>query len=178
MQLPCEALCFGGCLFTSSPFWLRVGLQQFIPFDPPKPRPFSASVNDFQKVGRRGRENGQCHTWNPLWGASLPNSKPRLDLATLDACLHTHQRAYTHSLNTLAPLPCSGLPGLFACACVLQGVLTVTLFKATGLSQPGSLLSPDPYAEVILVDCDRRRCVSAHACVCTTCICICMCVCV
>lgn len=26
------------------------GLSQFIPFDPPKPRPFSASVNDFQKV--------------------------------------------------------------------------------------------------------------------------------
>jgi hypothetical protein len=26
------------------------GLTQFIPFDPPKPRPFAASINDFQKV--------------------------------------------------------------------------------------------------------------------------------
>jgi hypothetical protein len=40
----------------------------------------------------------------------------------------------------------------------LQGVLTVTIFKSAGLTMPGSLLSPDPYAEVILVDCDRRRC--------------------
>jgi hypothetical protein len=36
-------------------------------------------------------------------------------------------------------------------------VLTVTIYKATGLTQPGSLLSPDPYAEVTLVDCDRKR---------------------
>lgn len=38
-----------------------------------------------------------------------------------------------------------------------QGVLTVTLYKGTGLTQPGSLLSPDPYAELVLVDCDRLR---------------------
>lgn len=65
---------------------VKTGLQQYIPFEPPKPRAFHASVNDFQK-----------------------------------------------------------------------GVLTVTIFKAAGLTQPGSLLSPDPYVELILVDCDRLR---------------------
>jgi hypothetical protein len=36
-------------------------------------------------------------------------------------------------------------------------VLTVTIFKASGLTVPGSMLSPDPYVEIILVDCDRTR---------------------
>lgn len=59
---------------------------------------------------------------------------------------------YENGLNQtlLLPLAC----GLLAC---LQGVLTVTIFKASGLTQPGSLLAPDPYAELVLVDCDRRR---------------------
>lgn len=38
------------------------------------------------------------------------------------------------------------------------GVLTVTIFKASRLASPGLLLAPDPYVEMVLVDCDQKRC--------------------
>lgn len=38
-----------------------------------------------------------------------------------------------------------------------RGLLTVTIFKASGLGKANTLANPDPYVEMILVDCDLRR---------------------
>lgn len=39
-----------------------------------------------------------------------------------------------------------------------KGLLTVTIFKGSALGKPGVLTAPDPYIEMTLVDCDRKRC--------------------
>jgi hypothetical protein len=39
-----------------------------------------------------------------------------------------------------------------------KGLLTVKLIGASGLGKPGQLIAPDPYVEVLLVDCDPARC--------------------
>lgn len=38
-----------------------------------------------------------------------------------------------------------------------KGLLTVTIFKGAALGTPGVLTAPDPYVEMVLVDCDRKR---------------------
>lgn len=38
-----------------------------------------------------------------------------------------------------------------------KGLLTVTIFKASALAAAGAVSAPDPYVEMVLVDCDRKR---------------------